>query len=471
MPLPISMISMLFWETIAMSRRVRIGAGSGFWGDALDPAVELLRLGRLDYLGMDYLAELTMVLLQRQLARDPACGYIRDLREHMAEILPPARRAGTRIVSNAGGLDPRGAAEVVAGTAKELALPGLRIAALTGDDVRDQVAAWVKTGVALTNTETGDTDVVGILDRVTTANVYLGADGIVEALALGADVIVTGRVADSSLFVGPLAYEFGWALERGYEDRLAGAVALGHVIECAAGASGGMSSRWSSMPDMGFVGFPYVDAAADGSGVVSKVRGSGGRVDQWTVKEHLTYEVLDPRRYEVPDGVADFTSLEVEDLGRDRVRIRGAKGRGRPELLKLVMGYDDGWIGEGMLFFPWPDALGRAAKAKATLLERFDRLDLRATAVHFDFVGVDMLHGLASPDASGELNEVGLRVAVRTRTRSEAEKVRRACAQLWTLGPGGTSFGTPFKPRPATGLWPALVPRGLVQHKITMVES
>jgi hypothetical protein len=266
-------------------------------------------------------------------------------------------------------------------------------------------------------------------------------------------------------------HEMGWSYTAEHTDRIASAITLGHIVECASAVTGGMSSRWESMPSMGRVGFPILDVDPDGSAILSKLPGTGGHVDQFTVKEHLCYETLDPRRYMAPDGVADFTTVALEEVGTDRVRISGGSGTGRPDHLKTVIGYEDGWIGEGQIFFPWPDALGKAQKARQTVLERFERMDLRADEVHFDFIGVNMLHGPAAPWPTAELNEVGLRVAVRTRTRQEAEKVRRACTHLWIMGPGGSSFGTPLKPRPVVTAWPTLVPRGLVEQSVSLVEG
>ncbi|CAL8981374.1 hypothetical protein RHODGE_RHODGE_04448 [Rhodoplanes serenus] len=453
-----------------MRQPLRLGAGSGFWGDALDPAVELLEKGRLDVLSMDYLAELTMALLQRQRQKDPGSGFIPDLPAHLATLLPPARAAGTRIVCNGGGANPPAGAERVRDVASDLGLSGLRIGVVEGDDVLDQLDALIDGGTDLTNLDTGDPDFAAVRDRVVAANVYTDASGIVAALDQGADVVIAGRVSDNALYVGPVMHAFGWPYDDAHADRIAAAITVGHVVECAAAATGGMSSRFAEMPAMGRVGFPIVEFAEDGTAVVTKIAGSGGRVDAFTVKEHLVYEIGDPARYLMPDGVADFTRLAVEEIGPDRVRLSGMGGHPRPDTLKLVVGYEDGWIGEGMLFFPWPDAIARAEKAKQTLRERFDRLGLRAGAIHFDLVGVDMLHGPASPRPDYEPAEIGLRVAVHTATRAEAEKVRRACAQLWIMGPGGTSFGTPMKPRPVYGVWPTLVPRHTVTQRVSILE-
>ena len=454
-----------------MRRSLRLGAGSGFWGDALDPAVELLERGALDFLSMDYLAELTMALLQRQRLKDPEAGYIPDLPAHLSVLLPIARARGTRIVCNGGGANPRAAGERIRELAGELGLAGLRIGVVEGDDVMDRLDDLIAAGTDLTNLDTGDTNFSAIRNRVVAANVYTDSSGIVEALAQGADVVIAGRVSDNALYVGPAMHAFGWRYGASDTDRIAAAITVGHVVECAAATTGGMSSRFDEMPNMGRVGFPIVELDADGTAVITKLDHTGGRVDRFTVKEHLVYEIGDPNRYLMPDGVADFTRVHLEEIGPDRVRLTEMGGGPRPETLKLVVGYEDGWIGEGMMFFPWPDALGRAEKAKQTLGERFERLKLKADAVQFDLVGINMLHGPASPMPDYEPAEIGLRVAVHTASRQEAEKVRRACAQLWIMGPGGTSFGTPMKPRPVYGVWPTLVPQSVVTQRVSVLEA
>lgn len=454
-----------------MGKEIRLGAGSGFWGDALDPAVELLQKGNLDYLSMDYLAELTMALLQRMRMKDPDAGFVPDLVAHMRELLPLARQNGTRIICNGGGSNPPAAGEAIRELARELGLKGTRIAVVTGDGILDRLDELTGSGWELRNLDTGATDFAAIRERVVAANVYTGCEGIVEALAKGADVVITGRVSDNALYVGPIMHELGLDFSAENADLIAAAITVGHVVECAGAVTGGMSSRFDEMADMGRVGFPIVEFAEDGTATITKVEGSGGRVDQFTVKEHLVYEIGDPSRYLMPDGVADFTRLTLEETGRDRVRISNMGGSGRPETLKLVVGYEDGWIGEGMLFFPWPNALGRAEKAKQTLRERFDRLGLVADEIQFDLVGVNMLHGPAAPPPDYDPAEVGLRVAVHTDSRAEADKVRRACAQLWIMGPGGTSFGTPMKPRPVYGSWPTLIPRDFVKQTVEILEA
>ena len=449
---------------------VRVGCGSGFWGDAFDPADELLRQGRLDYLAFDFLAELTMALLQRQRARNPDAGYVEDAVTFMTDMAAPARERGTRLVSNGGGVNPHAGARAIVGNLRERGMSGTRIGVVSGDDLLPRLDELLAEGVPLANTATGETDLARIRERIVCANAYLGSEGIIDVLANGADIVLTGRVADSAVFVGPIMHALGIGFDDA--DRMAAAITAGHIAECAAGCTGGMSSRFDDMPQMGRVGFPLLEFNRDGTCIVTKLAGTGGRVDAFTIKEHLVYEIGDPRAYIAPDGIADFTSVRLTDLGGDRVRVSGVRGQPQPDQLKVLIGYSDGWIGEGMLMFPWPRAFARAEKARATLLERFERLGLAADEVAFSYVGVNTLHGPAAPMVNvDDLNEVGLRVAVHTRSRDEAEKVRRACTQMWIMGPGGTSFGVPIKSRPVVSLWPTLVPRTLVPPVTEMVTA
>jgi hypothetical protein len=458
-----------------MKTRVRLGAGSGFWGDAMDPAMELLDKGRLDYLCFDFLAELTMALLQRQKLKNPALGYIPDAVQYMKAMMPMARARGTKLVSNGGGVNAKAAAQRIVEDARALGLRGTKVALVEGDDLLLKLDQMLDAGVAFTHMESGDTGFHAVRDRVVSANVYMDSSGIIDGLAAGADVVITGRVSDNAVFVGPIMHEYGWRHDAAHADRIAAAITLGHLLECASACSGGMSSRFADMPEMGKVGFPMIEVEPDGSAEISKLPGSGGRVDQFTVKEHLVYEIHDPRSYIMPDGIADFTSLKLEETGPDRVRVSAVRGKPAPELLKLVIGYQDGWIGESLAFFPWPFAYDRALKARQSMLERFERMGLQAQQIQFDFVGINTLHGPAAPlperHAANELNEVGLRCAVRANTAEEAEKVRRAGSHLWIMGPGGTSFGAPIKPRPVISLWPTLIPREFVQVRTELLEA
>ncbi|MBI4188935.1 MAG: DUF1446 domain-containing protein [Betaproteobacteria bacterium] len=458
-----------------MKQKVRLGSGSGFWGDGMDPAMEVLEKGNLDYLCFDFLAELSMALLQRQKLKNPQAGYVPDAIHYMKAMMPMAREVGTKLISNGGGVNPRAAAERIVGDARALGLERTKVGLIEGDDILSKIEEMLQAGVTFANMETGDTTFSAVKDRIVSANAYTDSTGIIEALRGGCDIVIAGRVSDNAVYVGPVMHEFGWRHDSQHVDKIAAAIAVGHIVECAAGCTGGMSSRFAEMPHMGRVGFPIVDFFADGSADISKVPGSGGRVDQFTVKEHLVYEISDPRSYLMPDGIADFTSLKLEEVGADRVHISEVRGRAAPDTLKVVIGYQDGWIGESIAFFPWPHAYERTLKAKETMLERFERLKLNADQIHFDFIGLNTLHGPGAPmpdvDALAELNEVGLRCAVKTKTAEEAEKVRRAGAHLWIMGPGGTSFGTPIKPRPVVALWPTLIPREFVHQKVAILEA
>ena len=451
--------------------QVRVGCGSGFWGDAFDPAMELLQRGQLDALSFDFLAELTMALLQRQRSKNPQAGYVEDAIDFMTTMAETARDRGTRLVSNGGGVNPRSGATVLAARLREAGLAGTKIGVVAGDDLLSRIDELLARGVSLENAVTGERGIDRIRKRIVCVNAYLGSEGIIETLDAGADIVLTGRVADSAVFVGPILQ----ALGLGYDDPdvVAAAIAAGHIAECAAGCTGGMSSRFDTMPAMGRVGFPIIEFARSGEFAITKLPGTGGRVDEFTVKEHLVYEIGDPNRYPVPDGLADFTSLALREDGTDRVVVSHARGQPRPDNLKVLIGYNDGWIGEGLLMFPWPRALERAAKAKQTLTERFERLGLRPQEIEWSLLGVNALHGPAAPPPSNPdaLNEVGLRVAVRTGTREEADLVRRACSHMWIMGPGGTAFGVPMKARPVISLWATYVPRELVPWTTEVITS
>lgn len=456
-------------------KHIRLGSGSGFWGDGFDPAMEVLEKGRLDYLCFDFLAELTMALLQRQKLKNPQAGYIPDAVQFMKAMMPTARSQGTRLISNGGGVNPLAAGQQILTDARALGLQGLKVGVVQGDDLLAQIGQLRADGVQLQHMEDPGREFSEIADRIVCANVYTDGSGVAQALGEGADVVVTGRVSDNGLYVGAAMHAFGWRHVPADAHRIAAAITLGHVVECAAACTGGMSSRFEQMAHMGRVGFPIIELSEDASAVISKVPGSGGRVDPFTIKEHLVYEIADPRNYLMPDGVADFTTLQLQDLGDDRVRISGMSGQGPPQTLKLVIGYQDGWIGESMAFFPWPHAYDRALKARETMLERFERMGLKADQIQFDFVGLNMLHGPAAPaidrQRANDMPEIGLRCAVRTRTAEEADKVRRAAANLWIMGPGGTSFGTPMKPRPVVALWPTLIPRHYVQQSVNILQA
>lgn len=454
-------------------KQVRIGSGSAYWGDMFEPALALAERGEVGYIGFDLLAELTMSVFQRAKAKDPTKGYIPDTISLMRMLLPVARERGIRLIINGGAANPAGAAAEIVAMAKEMGLAGLQVATVIGDDILGQLNGIVDQGWVFENLDTGERGLERIGGDLVAANVYLGSEAVIEALAKGADVVVTGRVADSALYVAPLMFEFGWDFERPDWNQLGAAVTLGHVIECAECCTGGMSNLWDKVDDPWDIGYPILEVSDGPSGVealVSKTPGSGGLVNSWTIKEHLLYEVHDPANYLMPDAVADFTTLALEDVGTNQVRITNMTGRPRPGTLKTQIGYRDGWIGEGMVIFSWPDAHGKARRGMEFLQHRFEQAKLDPQAVEMRFLGMNGLHGPVAPAGPSDPDEICLRVAVRTRTREEADVVRREVTHLWTVGGLGTAFGTPSPSRPVIGLWPTLVPREAVTASCQMTE-
>jgi len=439
---------------------VRIASGSAFWGDMLEPAVELIEKGDVQYVGFDHLAELTMAILNRTKAKDPKAGYIPDIVPWMQRLLPLARARGVRLVTNAGGANPRQAALEVGRVASSLDIGTLKIGVVEGDDILGKVDALRAQGWKFQNLDTGEDDLGAIRDRLVAANAYIGADVIREHLAGGADVVITGRASDNALYVGPVMHELGW--DYGDVDRVGAAITVGHIIECAGCVTGGMSNLWKISERPWAMGFPIAEVWQNGDAVIEKPPGSGGVLDEWTVKEHLIYEVHDPASYLMPDGVADFTALRLAADGPGRVRVTGMKGKPRPSTLKVCFGYRDGFIGEGLAFFPWPDALAKAEWAARWVKERLAICGVQCRELRVDLVGVDMLHGELAPRVDRDFNEVGIRVAGRTRTADEADAIRREVTHLWNSGPLGSCFGVPLKVRPVVALWPSLVPREAV---------
>ena len=442
---------------------VRIGAGQGFYGDTPDGALAVAQRGDVAYICCDALAELTMAILQKDRMRDPQLGYARDLPDFMRTLLPVCREQGITIITNAGGMNPHGAAETVRRCASELGIEGLRVAEVTGDDLTSRLDE-LRSGVAdFANTETGasfDT----VRSRTVFAVAYLGAQPIVEALQRGADVVVTGRVADASLFVAPMVHELGWSWDDW--DRLAAGVVLGHLMECSGQATGGnFSGDWWNVADLDQVGYPVCEAFDDGHALLGKPPQTGGRVGVETVSEQLLYEVLDPARYINPDVIADFTSVQLRDAGENLVEVSGVRGTPRPERLKVIAGYLDGWLGQALIGYSWPDAV-RKARHAATLIDRLAaRAGLEPLEQVTELIGVDSLHGDAAPET--DANEVVLRVAARFATEAEAKRFPRVAMPLALNGPPFIGGGAaPQQARALLGVWPALIDRALVEDAV-----
>jgi hypothetical protein len=446
---------------------VRVGNGAGFWGDNLDAPYLLARDGRLDVLTLEYLAELTMAILSHMRSKDPSAGYVTDFPELVERLAPIlGEQPGLRIVTNAGGLNPTACAARSARTLTGGDADRSLIAVVTGDDVLDRIPGWVEEGIDLAHLETGE-PITGVVGRLVAANVYLGAHLIAVGFRQGARIVLTGRVADASLTLGPAVAHFGW----GWDDwaRLAGASTAGHLIECGAQATGGLWSGWAELPDLAGIGYPIAEIAADGSFVITKPPGTGGRVNVETVTEQLLYEIDDPARYRTPDVDVDFTGLSMEEQGRDHVRVSGAAGKPPSDRLKLVGVYRDGWTASGMLAVVGRDAEAKARAAGHVVFERVRRAGYRLTDTLVECFGAgDVACGVVRP-ASPPF-EVVLRVTVRDPDRAAVERFCRELAPLVTAGPpgiAGYAAGRPT-PRPAFGYWPALVPRALAESRVQL---
>lgn len=447
-------------------RQVRIGTGAGYSGDRIEPAIELAEFGRLDYLVFECLAERTIGLAQQTKRKDPGLGYDPLLAMRMRAVLPACRRSGTVIVTNMGAANPAAAAELICAVARELGVSRLKVAAIIGDDVATTLA-----DEACEVLEDGR-QVARLDQSLVSANAYIGAEPIVTALAGGADVVVTGRAADPSLFVGPLAHEFGWSFNDW--NRLGQATLIGHVLECAGQVTGGYFADpgFKSVPGLARLGFPLAEVSEDGSAIITKVAGSGGCVTAATCKEQILYEIHDPSRYFTPDVVADFSQVRVEEIGPDRVRITGAAGRERPATLKVSLGVADGFIGEGQISYAGSGARDRAELAAAIVRERFTLTGLRAEELRFDLIGIDALHGpdLPSYGARAEPYEVRLRVTARTLSAEEAVRIGNEVETLYTNGPAGGG-GVTKQVREVLGVFSTLVPRGRVRPSVQFLES
>jgi Acyclic terpene utilisation family protein AtuA len=375
-----------------MKDKVRVAGGQGFWGDLLTAPIDQVRNGPIDYLMLDYLAEVTMSIMQKQRARDPQAGYAKDFVSLMREILPDCVEKDIKVLSNAGGVNVAGCAEAIRDTAREIGLGGkVKIGVVTGDDILERLDEFADNGIEITNMETGE-PLAAIRDKVQSANVYLGAVGLVEALGRGAQIIVGGRLTDTGLTLAPLMHEFGWAFDDW--NMVSSGTIAGHIIECGAQASGGNCQyEWQSIPDMANIGFPIVEASPNGEFVVTKHEGTGGRVNVQSVKEQLLYEMGDPKAYITPDVVADFASIQLEAAGDNRVKVFGITGHPKTDFYKVSIAYSAGWKSVGTLVYAWPDAYEKAKAADKILRERLDRLGLKFDLILTEFVGVNATHG------------------------------------------------------------------------------
>lgn len=448
-------------------QRVRIGNGCGFWGDNVDAPLRLARAGRLDYLTLEYLAELTMSILALLKQRDPAAGYANDFLDVLRRLSPILKdQPDLKVVTNAGGMNPASCAEKAKSIFADAGLADRRIAVVAGDDLLLRLDDLLAAGHPLTNLDTGE-PFTAVRDRVVSANAYLGSKPIADALQLGAAVVVTGRVADACLTVGPAVHELGW--DWSDVDRLCAATVAGHLIECGAQATGGLWTNWTAVPDLADVGYPIADVAADGSFRIEKPAGTGGAINVETISEQLLYEVGDPAAYLTPDVTADFTTVRLSEPEKDVVAVNSARGRPATGTYKVSAAYRDGYAASGTLVLLGPDAERKARFAGQVLLDR-----LRAAGVTFPHTLVECLGaGDCVPGvvkATAPPPEVVLRVAVRGPDRAAVERFTKEFAPLVTAGPPGVTGYTTGRPtvREVFAYWPALVAKAAVDPHVTV---
>lgn len=442
---------------------IRIGNGQGFWGDWLEAPVRLVEQGPLDYLALDYLAEITMSIVQKQKLADPNLGYARDFPPLIARIAQQIKAKGIRVVANAGGVNPIACAREVRRVA-----PDLKVAVVLGDDLYDRIDDVLAQGNPMANMDTGE-PLTTIRSRIQSANAYIGAFPVAEALSTGADVVIAGRCTDTALALAPMIHAYGWRPDQ--YDLLAAGTIAGHIIECGAQATGGNCQvDWQSIPDFANIGYPIVEAHADGTFIVTKHEGTGGRVTADIVKEQLLYELGDPRNYITPDCTADFTTIQLEDVGSDRVRVSGIRGGPRPAMLKVSISYSWGYKAIGTLVYSWPQALEKAQTADRIVRERLANLGLRFDEIYTEYFGVNACHGPAAP-AIEDPAEVQVRIGVRGPDRKAIDRFTRELIPLVLNGPPtATGFGDGRPPvREVVAYWPALIPRNEVTTRVEVI--
>jgi hypothetical protein len=447
---------------------VRIGNGCGFWGDNLDAPMSLVRRGRLDYLTLEYLAELTMSILALQKQRNPQAGFATDFVDVLERLVPELRAwPSLKIITNAGGTNPRACARKAVDILKKDGLAERRVAVVAGDDLMPHLDRLAKAGHNLAHLDTGES-LETVRSRVVSAHAYLGARPVAEALQLGASIVITGRIADASLAVGPILHEMGWGWEEW--DRLASATVAGHLIECGAQATGGLWCRWEQVPDLAGIGYPIVEMNRDGAFVITKPEGTGGAVNRETVAEQLLYEVGDPAAYLTPDVVADFTSVSLHTAGPDQVQVSAARGRPATDTYKVSIAYRDGFMARGTLVVAGPNATAKARLCGNIIFDRLRRANCEPRRINVECLGAgDSLPGVLP---AIDPPEVVLSVAVHDPSRDVVERFAKELAPLVTSGPPGVTGYTTGRPpvREVFAYWPALVPKSACRAEVEVIS-
>ncbi|HMN47798.1 MAG TPA: DUF1446 domain-containing protein [Ignavibacteriaceae bacterium] len=455
-----------------MKEKIKIASGQGFWGDLIDAPYHQVTKGNIDYLVMDYLAEVTMSILQKQKNKNPELGYAKDIPELMKRILPIIKEKNIKVITNGGGVNPIACANSVMKIAKDLGINKLKIGIVEGDNIKDNLKDLISMGAKLKNMETDET-IESIEDRILSANVYFGAFPIVEALKQGADIVITGRTTDTGLTLAPMIYEFNWR-KNDYDLLSAGTVA-GHILECGAQSSGGnFLGDWQSIPNMAEIGFPIAEAYPNGEVIITKHPNTGGRVSFETVAEQLLYEIGDPKNYITPDCIADFSSIKLEDLGDDRVKMYNVSGQPETEFYKVSCSYSDGFSAVASLTYSWPQALTKAKAGDEILRKRLANLALKFDEIRTEFIGYNATHGpLAKKINEDDINEIVLRVAVRSHDYASVERFGKEIAPLILTGPPAVTGFAGGRPKPSeiVAYWPALIPKKFVNPIVKILEN
>ncbi len=452
-----------------MRDKVLVANGQGFWGDSILGPVRLVREGPLDYLALDYLAEVTMSIMQKLKERDPNAGYATDFVAMLDRILPDLVDKGIKVIANAGGVNPRGCMDAVLALARKKGFSGLKVGIIEGDDILARLPELMAAGESFANLDDGR-PLSDVIDDVRSANVYLGAEPVAECLAGGADIVIGGRITDPALVAGPLMYEFGWTKDD--YDKLAAATVAGHIVECGAQCTGGNFTAWREIPDMARIGYPVIEAYPDGSFVVTKHEGTGGLVDRRTVTSQLLYEMGDPARYLTPDCTAAFSSAQLEEEGRDRVRVSGVQGSEPTDTYKVSISYFGGYKTLGQLTVAGPDAIEKAKLCADIVFDRvaLDGVTFEDSQKTVELVGTGVCHeGILT---TGEPAEVVLRIGVVDQDKRKVDRFGREIVPLVTSGPPGVTGFAGGRPK-ATEIisyWPALISKDKVKPNVVIEE-
>ncbi|MGM0589517.1 MAG: acyclic terpene utilization AtuA family protein [Bacteroidota bacterium] len=441
-----------------MKSSIRIASGQGFWGDLPDGPIDQVKRGSIDYLVMDYLAEVTMSIMQKQKMRNPSQGYARDILYVLDNTLEEISEQGIKVVTNAGGVNPHACKDAILDLARSKGIEDIKVAVIDGDDILDRMDELVEDGHLLHNMESG-APITDVKDDLLSANVYLGCRPVVKALENGADIVITGRVTDTGLTLGPMAYEFGWDFDD-YDKMAAGTIA-GHIIECGAQVSGGNFTDWYAVDDFTEIGFPIIEATPNGDFYVTKHENTGGLINEMTVKEQLLYEIGDPHEYITPDCIADFTSIQLEEVEENKVKIYGIQGRPETDTYKISASYIDGYKLSSTLVYSWPYALRKAKKGGEILQQRAQRLGLEIDQFRVEYVGYNGCdeQPLDEDDLNNDYSEIEMRISAMSHNKDDLNRFGKEVAPLILTGPSGVTGFAGGRPKASeiVAYWPALL--------------